>query len=360
VSLRLSQVATRRDLSRSARNAHSLWATRTARIINLENEHGVSGRGEAAPLPGFSPDRIEDCERALNGLDLRDLPAQLEPAQSLLEELARASARLPSELPAARAALETALLELWARAAGLPAWALLTGSVACPKPRRVAALLMGEPEDALAQALSARDRGVTAFKLKVGRAGLLERELAACARLRAELGTDVELRLDANRAWSTAVVDDHLRRFAALQPEFVEEPCALADLAALTPNAVPLALDESLTELRREPAALAALVRSGVCALILKPTLLGGISACCAWAALARESGVQVILSHAFEGPLGLAASAALALSIGSDAAAHGLDLEGARLEHLELPFFSKSQIHAWSAPGFGELELGA
>jgi L-Ala-D/L-Glu epimerase len=360
VSLRLSRVATRRDLSSSARNAHSLWTTRAACIITLESDSGVYGRGEAAPLPGFSPDRVEDCETAIAAVDLRNLPAQLEPGQSPLDELARASARLPTELPAARAALEAALLELWARAAGLPAWALLTGSALPPKPRRVAALLMGEPEEALAQALSARARGVTAFKLKVGRAGLLERELAACARLRTELGADVELRLDANRAWSAALVGNHWRRFAELTPEFIEEPCALADLAGLTPSAVPIALDESLTELRREPATLATLVRSGVCALILKPTLLGGISACCAWAALARDSGVRVILSHAFEGPLGLAVSAALALSIGSDDAAQGLDLEGARLEHLELPFFSKSQIHAWSSPGFGELELGA
>ena len=60
-------------------------------------------------------------------------------------------------------------------------------------------------------------------------------------------------------------------------------------------------------------------------------------------------------MSHAFEGPLGLALCATLALSIGSEACAHGLDLEGARLPQTGLPQFVGAQICAWSSPGFGD-----
>jgi o-succinylbenzoate synthase len=357
VTLRLSQLKTRRNLARPARNAHAHWSARSVRIITLESGTGLCGLGEAAPLPGFSPDTDADCERALGELDLQGVPEQLGAEQSLLAELGRASSRLPSALPAARCALEAALLDLWSRAAGVPAWAMLRADRAAPPERRVAALLMGEPEQALEQALAARGRGVNAFKLKVGRAGLLERELAAFARLRAELPEDTQLRLDANRAWPANAALAHLQRFAAHVPEFIEEPCAFAGLEALSATPVPLALDESLATLPPEGVLPAQFAAWGVRALIVKPTLLGGISACSAWARIARECGAELVLSHAFEGPLGLALSAALALSVGSERMAHGLDLEGARLEHLSLPFFDQSRIRAWSAPGFGELE---
>ncbi len=360
MTLRLSQSRVRRSLSYPVRNAQSQWSARDASIITLESDSGARGRGEVAPLPGFSADSVADCEQALNQLDLSDIPDYLAPGTALISELSRASSRLSPALRAARAGLEAALLDLWARATGQPAWALLPGATSAPTPRRVASLLMGEPEDLCEHAMSARARGVSAFKVKVGRAGLLERELAAVARLRAELGARVELRLDANRAWSAAEARLNLTRFAQSAPEFLEEPCAFSELPALTPSPIPLALDESLAELHVERIAPAELARLGVRCVILKPTLLGGFSACYAWAALARAIGAPVILSHAFEGPLGLAASAALALSIGSASAAHGLDLLGARLEHLQLPYFAACEIRAWSAPGFGDLELEA
>ena len=355
MSLRLSQLATRRCLSRAAENSQQRWLERDTRQITLEGDSGIRGLGEAAPLPGFSPDSVEACAAALTALDLRGIPERLAVGQSVLRELARASSRLPKAVPAARSALEGALLDLWARTAGVPAWALLANDTTVPAPRRVAALLMGEPEQALEQAFEARSRGVTAFKLKIGRARALERELAAFENLRAKLGPIADLRLDVNRAWSAAEARAHLRRFAEYDPEFVEEPCPLVELPDQL--SARLALDESLTEVALDGAR-ARFTAWGVRALILKPTLLGGISACCAWAQVAKECGAQPILSHAFEGALGLAVSATLALCVGSEHAAHGLDLHGARLDHLQLPFFAAAQIRAWSEPGYGNLEF--
>ena len=66
----------------------------------------------------------------------------------------------------------------------------------------MAALLDGDPEQALAQALAARARGITTFKFKIGRPGAFSRELAAVQGLRAELGPSARLRLDANQTLS--------------------------------------------------------------------------------------------------------------------------------------------------------------
>jgi o-succinylbenzoate synthase len=201
----------------------------------------------------------------------------------------------------------------------------------------------------------AHARGLRTFKLKIGRPGALERELAALVSLRHELGPDVRLRLDANQSLSVAQAQACLPRFAEHGLEYIEEPCARDDLARLAELRVPLALDESLIQLADGVAMPSNLSTLGVSALILKPTLLGGVSACCDWADIAAHIGAKVILSHAFEGPVGLGLSVALALSIGSETSAHGLDLEGARLEHLRMPFFSGAHLEPWPEPGFGD-----
>jgi o-succinylbenzoate synthase len=349
VTLSVSVVSTARTLARPAQNARAVWSERASCIITLESENGTRGQGEASPLPGFSPDDVRACEHALRALDVSGIADRVEPNQDLIGALARASVRIPSQLPAARAALEGALLDLWARGAGLPAWqvlALSQSNTAKSKSRSLAALLSGEPEQALTQALASRSRGINTFKFKIGRPGELQRELAAVQRLRAELGPEARLRLDANQALSVADAREFLPRFAACDLEFIEEPCLPAELAQLADLALPWALDESLAQGARP--------RVGDRALIAKPTLQGGVTGSVALAEAARAIGAELIFSHAFEGPLGLGLSAALALSVGSETLAHGLDAEGARHEASTLPWYSGARLQAWVEPGFG------
>jgi len=346
VTLIASVVCTRRALARPAQNARTAWASRAACIVTLTGDDAVRGEGEAAPLPGFSPDSLEDCEQALSTLDLGGVPDRLESSRDLLAELARASARIPPHLPAARAGLEAALLDRWSRAAGVPAWAMLAPDAAPPRSRAVAGLLSGEPERALEQALVAQARGIGTFKLKIGRPGQLDKELMLLQQLRARLGPRTRLRLDANQALSISAAREYLPLFARSGIELIEEPCAPGELAQLADLGLPLALDESL--------ATGARPRLGDRAVIVKPTVQGGITGSLALAAAARAVGAEPILSHAFEGPLGLSLSATLALSVGSDSLAHGLDVDGAQIEATSLPWCSGAELRAWHTPGFG------
>jgi o-succinylbenzoate synthase len=295
---------------------------------------------------------VRACEQALSALDTDGIPDRIAANQDLIGELGRASVRIPPNLPAARAALEAALLDLWSRGAGLPAWQMLASGLpdaTKPGSRALSALLSGEPEQALTQAIAAQSRGVTTYKFKIGRLGALQRELAAVRALRTELGPLARLRLDANQALSVADAREFLPLFAACDLEFIEEPCAPAELAQLADLALPLALDESL--------ALGARPRVGDRAVIAKPTLQGGVIGSLALAQAASAIGAELIFSHAFEGPLGLGLSAALALSIGSDTLAHGLDAAGAGHEAPTLPWYSGARLCAWHEPGFGILE---
>ncbi|MEO6601661.1 MAG: o-succinylbenzoate synthase [Polyangiaceae bacterium] len=346
VTLRVSLSGAQRTLARRAQNAKQGWTEREACLITLHSRSGFNGSGEASPLPGFSPDRLADCAAALSAFDPTNIPEQLEAGQAALTELSRASARLPAHLPAARAALEAALLDLWSRSVGQPAWALLAPTRARPAARSLAALLMGEPEQALAQAQQAQARGIRSFKFKIGRPDALERELLAVAELRRGLGPTARLRLDANQSLSVSDARVYLPLFAEHELEYIEEPCAPRDLPRLADLGLPIAWDESLRG--------AELPASPLRALVLKPTLLGGVSACAHWAEQAARIGADVVVSHAFEGPLGLALSAAVALSWGSESLAHGLDMDGARLAPNSVPFLSSAGLEAWSEPGFG------
>ena len=89
-----------------------------------------------------------------------------------------------------------------------------------------------------------------------------------------ELGDSISLRLDANRAWGYEEAAEFVR--GAPRFEYLEEP--LADPARLPELArefgVPVALDESLVGMEPEELEEHRYAR----AVVLKPTLLGGIS----------------------------------------------------------------------------------
>jgi o-succinylbenzoate synthase len=349
VTLTLRVARVQRTLPASVENAHQRWHTRAALQIHVADGSGTHGLGECSPLPGYSPDTLAACELALAELELAPVPERCAPDE-LEPALREASRALPRELPAARCALETALLDLWSRQLARPAWQLLRPASVPPAPRRLAALL-ASLDSATEDAAEALARGITAFKLKLGRPGALAAELAAARALKSALPAAAKLRLDANQALSVHA-RAALREHATLGPEWLEEPCAPDELAQLGDLDLPVALDESLSG--RSPAELDQLCERvpGVCAVVLKPMLLG-VLGCLELAERAQARGLAVVLSHTFDDAPALAVSAALALAVGSTERAHGLDLRGARFVE-KLPGFRPGSLEPWTEPGLG------
>ena len=289
-------------------------------LLKLIDENGGEGWGEASPLPGFSGESIEEAAGELRTLipTLLDLDVSLDRlgltggSDPGLDELH------PS--PSARFALELAACDLLARDSGRPLPDLLA-----PRPRakiRVNALLSGSPEEVLAEAVRLREAGYDAFKLKVGAQDV--REDAALVRSMSEsLGPGATLRLDANRAWGFEEARAFVRAASSSRYEYVEEPLAqtgrMPDLVRET--GLPVALDESLFGM--EPGALGD--HHYAAAVVLKPTLLGGLSAALRFAGEASRLGITPVVSSAYETGVGTAALVALAAAISDDAPA-GLD----------------------------------
>jgi len=291
------------------------------------------GIGEAAPLPGFSSDTLQGAEAALGSLDLDKLERAfgIEDTGEALKSIADL---LPRGQPAARMALETAALDLRGHQRRVSAAALLG---AAPGEERALAWLVDAAASTrtLEAVQYARREGFGHFKIKLGAVGRFETEIAAIGELRRALGAGPRLRLDANHSWS----------------EFIEEPCPR--LTRRLPTCIPVALDESLQGL--DPGELEALaLTSGAGVVVLKPMVLGGLSHCLELGRRARALNLGVVISHSFDGPVALAAAAALALALPSRLAQGLAPHAGlAAWPPIPLPIVG-AKLHVWSGPGVG------
>jgi hypothetical protein len=119
-------------------------------------------------------------------------------------------------------------------------------------------------------------RGFRVLKLKVGVASI-DHEIEHLRRLAALLPPAIQLRLDANRAWSSTAAERFLRHCAELPIEMLEEPLAEPSLERLlslqAQTKIAIAIDESAELLDAEH----LLGRPAVRRLVIKPTRCGGL-----------------------------------------------------------------------------------
>ncbi len=150
--------------------------------------------------------------------------------------------------------------------------------------------------------------GFGVIKMKIG-ALPFDQELALLRQVRAA-HPSIELRLDANGAFSAADALDVLDSLADLDIAFVEQPVkpgawgVLADLCRHSP--APIALDEELIPIcsAEERRALLNTVRPQY--VIIKPALLGGFAASAAWIADAEARSIRWIINSLLESNVGL------------------------------------------------------
>jgi o-succinylbenzoate synthase len=321
-------------------------------LLTLVDEDGFVGLGEASPLAGTSPDDVEAAARALDEVHTRLAPTGSDDPidAAVLQAIAPVAAKLEA-VPSARFALETALFDLFARRARISVGEALGGS-ASPAPVLVNALVEARlgPQAMQDAARAIGARGYAAMKAKVGRARW-DDELRALRALREAL-PDVELRLDANGAWSIGDARRRLAEIAPLGARFVEQPVAAERLVELGACETPWAADESL----RVPGMAERLLASPCAAFVLKPAVLGGLLAARDLAHRAHARGLGVVVTHLFDGPVALAAYAELALSLPSPLAC-GLDA-GERLAgwpRVDVPQRAEpTRITKSDAPGLG------
>ena len=271
--------------------------------VTLTGEDGASGYGEASPLEPYDGIGID---RVLGALEsYRQVMADIEdPGGAGLIEACRGA----DDTPQALAAIDMALWDRAGRRAGVPVAELLS-----ERPARAiavnATIASGDRAGAVDAASKAVSEGFRCVKLKVG----IGDDAARASAVRATIGPQVALRLDANGAWQ---VEEAIRAIETMAPvglELVEEPTHGLHAVRQVRDRVStrIAIDETAAE----PGALGAGVADAVC---LKIGRCGGISGLLAAATLVRASGAEPYVSSTFDGPLGVAAALHAAAALAS------------------------------------------
>lgn len=159
--------------------------------------------------------------------------------------------------------------------------------------------------------------GFRCVKLKIG--GIdFDRELSLLEGIRSRFtSAELELRLDANGAFTPAEAPAKLKALSRFGIHSIEQPIkagqwfAMASLCARSP--IPVALDEELigiSDAKRRHAMLATIRPAYI---ILKPSLCGGLQASLDWITEARAHRIGWWITSALESNVGLNAIAQLA-----------------------------------------------
>ncbi|MEV4150503.1 muconate/chloromuconate family cycloisomerase [Amycolatopsis sp. NPDC049691] len=262
----------------------------------------------------------------------------------------------------AKAAVEVALHDAWARALGVPVHTLLGGVARRSVP--VTWALGTEPAPVVAdEALAKLDAGHRSFKLKMGALDPADDVARVCAVAEKLVGV-ASVRVDLNARWDLPTSLKYLPRLADAGVDLVEQPVpgaeveALAEIARALP--IPVMADESL----RTPGdalRLAKLRAAGV--FSLKTTKSGGLRATRAIAEVAAAAGIPCHAGTSIESPVGTAASLQLACT--APAVTWGSELFGPLLmseELLTTPLrYEGGELHLPDGPGLGvEPDRGA
>jgi o-succinylbenzoate synthase len=272
-------------------------------LLRLRSDEGLVGLGEAVPLSLRGGASLHQVAAELTGLDERE---------TLDEATLRGEA--PSLSAPARCAALTALLDLRGRKAAAEGHA---ASGASAPVRCNATLVAGDPASVVAGAERWAADGFSTFKLKLGGGD----EAAQVRAVREALGPRVRIRIDVNGAWDVEAAKRTLGEIEPYEVELAEQPVASLEEAmeVARTTSIPLAGDESIESRgdAERAVAMEACRMTGV-----KLSKVGGPEE-----AIEIAEVLPAYMSSALDGPVGIAAAAQVAATLGEAAAGGGPDL---------------------------------
>ena len=304
----------------AARRAHDARNVR----VHVGVEGGEGGDGASCPVGYVTGESVESVGDALQAVGPR---FEGRPVDRLQPLLALADTSL-HEAPAARAGLEMALYDAWARHWCLPLWQHFGGASARVTTDLTIPIVSSDEAAALAGA--AWKDGFRSLKIKVGDAGGPDADLDRIAAVVRAVPA-VRLRIDANQAFAPDEAVRFARALAATGAtiDLLEQPVAAQDVAGLKyvreHIEIPVFADEAA---RTVPEVLRLLREDAVDGVNVK-LMKSGIGGALQIIALCQASGKKLMLGCMLETGLGIAAAAQIAAGTG---AFNYLDLDSHRL----------------------------
>lgn len=326
-------------------------------LVRIETDEGAYGVGESVTDIGFFGEPIEEVRSAIDvhmgprllGTD----PFDVEKTMHSLDFRGNSCAR---------AGIDLALHDLMGRVLGVPVSVLLGGTVRSRIPVAVE-IAGGPPEGMAAHARNCMDRGIRAFKAKIG--GLPEADVERVAAMRAEVGPEVSIRADANQGFSVkeAIRFCHLAEARGLGVDLLEQPVPAWDLDGMAHVRASvdtlIEADESAYSIHD----VTNIIRRNAADVInIKIDKAGGLRAAGKIAALAEAAGLKTVLGTAFGLGPEIAAKLHLAAStVGvtdavefTELILHDNPLRQPEHELLALPLDEDGCLAVPSGPGLG------
>jgi o-succinylbenzoate synthase len=287
--------------SRGVMNDRDVWFLKVT-----DEQTGKTGIGEIAPLKGLSCDYSNNFEDKISEVCSRINEHEYLIAEGL------------TDYPSIRFGLETAMLDLHAKTGNILFPTDFTrGKAGIP----INGLIwMGDEKFMMQQIEDKLASGFDCLKLKIGAIDF-NQELAILRSVRERFpASDLELRVDANGAFSPGEATEKLERLAKFEIHSIEQPIAVrqTDNMAMLCNQkiVPVALDEELIGLNKRSEKIKMLLEILPQYIILKPSLHGGITGCNEWITLAESLNIGWWITSALESNIGLNAIAQWAYTL--------------------------------------------
>ena len=217
-------------------------------LIEIETDSGIVGIGESVASPTLEPVHaiIRDAIPHFVGKSAYD-GFRLIADYYRFAFNARGTGSAPRYFAQAMTGIDLALWDAIGKAAGQPLHRLLGGAVR-DEVRYFGFVQGDKPEEVAAHAKQLVAEGFRVLYVKVGRGEALDLEVAR--QVRAAIGSDIRMRLDANEAWDEWEARRMFEKLKPFDPEFIEQPTPgaggaerLARLRAVTD--IPIAADQS-------------------------------------------------------------------------------------------------------------------
>jgi L-alanine-DL-glutamate epimerase-like enolase superfamily enzyme len=327
-------------------SAGTAGSTAPVVFVRLTDDQGLTGWGEGRPSPSWSYETAETVLATLRDhLGPALLGVEVSDRWGLHERMRRTIGLGPSTgQPVAKAALDVALHDLAARAAGLPLRAFLGGSGERREVELSYTVTAHDGAAAREDAAAGRAAGFRHFNYKVAVEPCTDLEVAAA--IRDEVGPGPFVWADANQGLGIAGARRLAAGLAAAGTDVLEQPFradATHLMAQLRPaTSLPLAADESSVSagdfFRLAAAGL-------VDYLVVKVTRSGGLWPTMQQLAVADAAGLGILVSGLTDSMITKLAACHVAAAVGSRGPAA---LNGSQ-------FLDDSQLF----PGKGEIEVG-
>ena len=319
--------------------------------VRILTDTGEVGYGEAPPTAVITGDTtgsitcaIRDFIRpALLGMDIEDLEGIQKKLHSCI-----------LHNTSAKAAVDMAVYDLWAKRWNAPLWKLLGG--AKPGFETDITISVNPIDQMVADSLDAQRRGYHILKVKVGKEG--KKDVERIAAIRNALGPDIRIRVDANQGWtprqSVAIIS--ALEDKDLDIDLVEQPVPAGDLEGLRYVTQRVQTSILADEAVFSPADAVKIITTGAADLInIKLMKTGGIWQALKLCGIAESYGVECMTGCMLESKLAVTAAAHLCCG---QSVVTMADLDGPSLCAVDPfeggPVFDEAMVTMTDAPGLG------